>query len=87
MSTRHIFTFGSSQHALPNACVLIEGVEDEAARQIMHALYGREWCAQYNADAPETTAMMRRHGMTIVRAVTVPAEFAYPLGLPADVTE
>lgn len=86
MSTRHIFSFGCEQHPVPNACVLIEGVEDDAARQIMVALHGVKWCAQYDADDPATITMMRRHGMVIMRAITIPAEIQYPLGLPADVT-
>jgi len=74
VTDRHIFTFGSEQHDVPNAYVLVSGVDAEQARGIMVALYGRDWCAQYDADDPRTDAMIARHGMTVVRHVKIEQE-------------
>ena len=67
MNDRHFFSFGPDQHPVRNAVVEIIGVDADTARNIMVALYGRDWCAQY-AEPPRWAQ--------VVRVVEIPAEEA-----------
>ena len=73
MVNTYNMTFGSDHHPVKNAYVSITSSNDlseEAARTIMMALHGREWCTSYPAGEDWDSAVAR-YGYQCVKVITI----------------
>jgi hypothetical protein len=71
----HIFTFGSYQHSIPGAFVLIKGCDAETARTIMNAVHlpGPGWSMHYEGSDVDRIAHDKRY--SLVQVIEVGGEW------------
>lgn len=67
----HMVTFGPDQRPEPNAAMIIAGCDNEQARGIALALFGRDWAAIYHG--PEALKVATKYPPTLIRLVTISA--------------